>query len=57
MGWAVFNPNDRNEVIIGTEVGIWSSDNINAGSVEWSVNSGTIPNVPFTQLALDPTEQ
>ena len=54
VGWAVFNPNDRNEVIIGTEVGIWSSDNINAGSVEWSVNSGTIPNVPVHAISIRP---
>ena len=54
VGWGVFNPNNRNEVIIGTEVGIWSSDNVNAGSVQWSVNSGTIPNVPVHAISIRP---
>lgn len=34
--WALFNPNDRNEVLLATEVGVWSTTNLNNSSPSWN---------------------
>jgi len=54
VGAAVYNPNNYNEVILGTDLGIWSSDNVNTGSVQWSANGGNIPNVPVWSITVRP---
>lgn len=33
--WALFNPNNRNEVILATELGVWGTNDIASGSVDW----------------------
>lgn len=39
--WSLFNPLDRNEVILATEAGIWRTSNINATTPVWeSVSTG-----------------
>lgn len=34
--WALFNPKNRKEVILGTELGIYATDDISASTVVWS---------------------
>ena len=45
--WAMFNPNNTNEVLIATETGVWSTDNITAGAAAdfWELTSIGLANV------------
>ncbi len=43
---AVFNQGNPSEVILGTDMGIWTTDNINAGAPSWTQESAGLGNVP-----------
>lgn len=47
---AVINWDDSREIIIGTEYGVWSTDNVIAGTVTWSDQNTGIPKVPVYML-------
>ena len=39
--WALYNPSNTDEVLLATELGVWSTDNVNTSSPSWgSTNSG-----------------
>lgn len=48
--WALFNPNDRSEVILATEVGVWGTNNIQASSVDWEPHVNGMANVRVDML-------
>jgi PKD repeat protein len=50
--WALFNPNNRNEVILATEVGIWSTSTFNNASPAWNPSSSGLANVRVDMLQL-----
>jgi len=50
--WALFNPNDRNEVILATEVGIWSTTNFNNSSPNWTPSNNGLSNVRVNMLQI-----
>ncbi len=50
--WALFNPNDRNEAILATEVGVWSSVNLNAASPSWTPSTSGLANVRASMLQM-----
>ena len=43
--WAVYNPNNYNEVLLATELGVWSSIDFNAGTPSWSPSNTGLANV------------
>ena len=43
--WAVYNPNDLNEVYLATELGVWSTSNITIASPVWVANNNNLANV------------
>ena len=43
--WALFNPNNRSEVIIATELGVWKTQNIQATNPQWSASKNGMANV------------
>ncbi|MFT6324077.1 MAG: hypothetical protein ACJAWO_001636, partial [Halieaceae bacterium] len=47
---AEYNVNKTNQVLIGTELGLWASDDISAGSVEWTDQSGAMGKVPVLDV-------
>ncbi|MEM6335607.1 MAG: T9SS type A sorting domain-containing protein, partial [Bacteroidota bacterium] len=47
--WALYNPNNRQQVILGTESGIWETLDINASPVTWTRAPG-FPTVRVDQL-------
>lgn len=49
--WGIYNPNNFNQVLLATELGVWSTDDISANPVQWGFdpNSG-IPKVRVYQL-------
>lgn len=39
--WAIFNPHNGDQALLATELGVWSTDNLNGGATQWgSSNSG-----------------
>ncbi|WP_375562299.1 T9SS type A sorting domain-containing protein [Bernardetia sp. OM2101] len=50
--WAMFNPNNTNEVLIATETGIWSTDDITTGAAGdfWELTSTGLANVRCDML-------
>jgi trimeric autotransporter adhesin len=37
--WAVFNPNNRKQVLLATDLGIWSTNDITANNPNWELSS------------------
>ena len=49
------NPDDANEMIIGTEMGVWGTTNFLSASPSWASISGNIGNVRITNLDYRPS--
>ena len=47
---ALFDPRDPDMVIIGTELGVWSTDNLNGISTNWQPTNSGLANVKVNQL-------
>lgn len=50
--WALFNPNNRNQAIIATEVGIWATSNLNVSSPLWNPSVSGLSNVRVDMLQI-----
>ncbi|MFT7114315.1 MAG: PKD repeat protein, partial [Candidatus Azotimanducaceae bacterium] len=48
--WALFNPLDRNEVLLATEVGIWGITDLSAASPHWEPHVNGMANVRVDML-------
>jgi len=48
--WALYNPANTNEVLLATELGVWSTDNINVTSPNWGVTNTGLANVRCDML-------
>ncbi|SDJ54871.1 T9SS type A sorting domain-containing protein [Chryseobacterium jejuense] len=49
------NPDDPNEVLVGTELGVWGTANFLSGAPTWSSVTGNIGNVRVTSLDYRPS--
>ena len=54
--WAVFHPCDSNQAILATEVGIWSTNDLSAGSVDWGTTNTGFANVRTDMLQFRSTD-
>ena len=50
--WALFNPTNSDQVILATELGIWSTDNLNGGATVWGATNSGLANVRVDMLQL-----
>jgi hypothetical protein len=48
--WALFNPLNYDEVILATEVGVWSTSNFNTTSPTWTASNSGLANVRVDML-------
>lgn len=48
--WALFNPNNRSEVILATEVGVWGTNDITVSSPDWEPHVLGMANVRVDML-------
>ncbi len=58
--WALYNPENRNEVLLATEVGIWSTNNFGTGTSsapDWSPSSSNLANTRCTMLKYRPADK
>ncbi len=54
--WALFNPNNRNEVLLATEVGVWASTNFGDASPNWTSSVSGLANVRTDMLLIRPSD-
>ena len=47
---ALFNPNDSSQVLLATELGVWSTDNLNGSSTVWAASNLGLANVRVDML-------
>lgn len=50
--WALFNPGNSDQVVLATELGVWSTDNLNAGATVWGSSNTGLANVRVDMLQL-----
>jgi hypothetical protein len=50
--WALFNPFNTDQAMIATELGVWSTDNLNAGSTDWQPTNTGLANVRVDMLQI-----
>ena len=50
--WALFNPTDSSEALIATEVGVWSTDELNGASTVWGPSNSGLANVRTDMLQI-----
>jgi hypothetical protein len=50
--WAIFNPNNSQQAVIATELGVWSTDFLNGTSTNWAPSNNGLANVRVTQLQM-----
>lgn len=48
--WAMFDPRNPDWAIIATELGIWSTDNLNSGSTDWEPTNNNFANTRVDML-------
>jgi uncharacterized repeat protein (TIGR01451 family) len=50
--WALFNPNNDDQALLATEVGVWSTDNLNGGATVWQPSNTGLANVRTDMLQI-----
>lgn len=50
--WALFNPNDPNQALLGTELGVWVTESLNDANVQWVPSSNGLPNTRVSMLQI-----
>lgn len=50
--WALFNPNNRNEVLLATELGVWKTTNLSSENPTWTSSNSGLANVRTDMLQL-----
>jgi PKD repeat protein len=58
--WAIYNPNDRNQVLAATELGVWTTDNFQPGTSAapvWGVSNTNLANVRCDMLKYRPADK
>jgi PKD domain len=50
--WALFNPNNNDQAILATELGVWSTDNLNGVSTVWGATNTGLANVRIDMLQI-----
>ena len=53
--WALFDPRNRDWAIIATELGVWSTDNLDGANTRWSPTNSGLANVRVDQVRYMPT--
>lgn len=48
--WAVYNPTNKNQVLLATELGVWSTDNLNGGTTNWGPTNTGLANVKVNMI-------
>lgn len=50
--WALFNPSNSDQALIATELGVWSTDNLDGSSTVWEASNNGLANVRTDMLQI-----
>lgn len=50
--WALLNPDNPDQAMLATEVGVWSTDNLNGASTDWQPSNSGLANVRTDMLQM-----
>ena len=50
--WALFNPENRSEVILATDIGVWSTNDLSISSPAWVASNSGLANVRVDMLQI-----
>lgn len=50
--WALFNPNNNQQALLATEIGVWSTDLLNGTATNWSPSNSGLANTRVDMLQL-----
>jgi Secretion system C-terminal sorting domain len=48
--WGIFNPLNADQILLATELGVWSTDNINGAATLWTADNSGLANVRVDML-------
>jgi PKD repeat protein len=48
--WAIFNPLDSDQALLGTELGVWSTDDLDGNNTDWGPSSTGLANTRVDML-------
>lgn len=54
--WALYNPKNTNQVLLATESGVWSTDNVKASTPNWGISNTGLANVRCDMLKYRETD-
>ena len=54
--WGVFNPTDRSQVFLATELGVWSTGDITADNPDWEPTNIGLANVRTNMIKIRPVD-
>ncbi len=55
--WAMFDPRNSDQAIIATELGVWSTDNLNGASTDWQPTNSGLANTRVDMLQYRTTDR
>lgn len=55
--WAVFNPNNTNQALLATELGVWSTDNLNGATTNWGATNMGLANVRTDMIKINSNKE
>ena len=54
--WAVFNPRNPDQALLATEMGVWSTDDLDGGSTDWGPSNLGLANTRVDMLQISPAD-
>ena len=54
--WGVFNPTDRSQVFLATELGVWSTEDLSADDPDWEPTNTGLANVRTDMVKVRPAD-
>ncbi len=55
--WAMFNPGNSDQLLLATELGVWSTDNLNGASTDWTPTNTGFANTRIDMLKFRESDQ
>jgi len=55
--WGLYNPNNRNQALLATEVGVWSTDDLSVAAPVWEPTNSGLDNVRVDMLKYRTSDQ
>ena len=55
--WAVFNPNNSDQAFLATELGVWSTDDLDGANTNWAATNNGLANVRTDMIQINSNKE